>query len=197
MMPQRKPSASIPIRAFTSVDAWVAWLERNHANSAGVWVRLTKKSAGRGHIDYSDVLEAALCFGWIDGQRRAHDGRTFLQKFTPRTKRSIWSKINRQKAQALIKAGRMQPAGLLEVRRAKADGRWRAAYDSYAASEVPADLKAALAANSAAATAFAGLDSRNRYAILFRTQTAKRDETRARRIGQFIDMLARGERLYP
>ena len=195
-MSKRKSPTSTTPRIFKSSDSWTARLAKNHATSPGVWVRLTRKSAGRGHIDYAQVLDAALCYGWIDGQRKSHDERTFLQRFTPRGKRSIWSKINRQRALALIKAGRMQPAGLAEINRARADGRWAAAYDSYAAAAVPEDLKAALAANPAAATAFAGLDSRNRYAILFRTQTAKRAETRARRIAQFIQMLERGERLH-
>lgn len=188
---------SLPVRSFKTAAAWTAWLAQHHAASKGVWLRLTKKSAGRGHIEYAEVLDAALCFGWIDGLRKTNDERTFLQKFTPRSKRSVWSKINRAKALALIEAGRMHPAGLAEVKRAQADGRWDAAYDSYRSSAVPPDLAAALAVSPRAAAAFQALDSRNRYAILFRTQTAKRAETRARRIAQFIAMLARGERLYP
>lgn len=190
-----KPEA--PVRAFKSATDSESWLAKNHGTSAGLWLRLTKKSAGDGHIAYAEVLDAALCYGWIDGLRKSHDERTFLQKFLPRAKRSIWSKINREKALALVKSGRMKPAGLAEVERAKADGRWGRAYDSHATSRIPPDLAKRLKANPRAAAAFKALDSRNRYAILFRTQTAKRLDTRARRIEQFVAMLARGDRPYP
>jgi len=156
-----------------------------------------QKDAGKGHIHYADVLDLALCFGWIDGLRKSCDERTFLQKFTPRTKRSVWSKINREKALALIKAGRMRPGGLGEVERAKADGRWDAAYDSWKNATESPELKQALAKNRKAAAFFATLDSRNRYAIIFRLQTAARPETKAKRLKQFVDMLARNEKLYP
>lgn len=186
-----------PVRTFRSAADWEAWLTRNHATSPGIWLRLTKKSAGKGHIDYAAILDAALCHGWIDGLRKAHDERTFLQEFTPRARRSVWSKINKARALALVRQGRMTPAGLAEIERARADGRWNAAYDSYADSRPPPDLVRALKSNPRAARAFAALDSRNRYAILFRTQVARRPETRARRIEQFVAMLARGGRLHP
>ena len=195
--PRAQPSPPLPIRSFKSAREWSAWLAKNHTVSRGIVLRLTKKSAGPGHIDYAQILDAALCYGWIDGQRTSHDEKTFLQKFTPRARRSVWSKINRQKALALIKAGRMHASGLAEIERAKADGRWDAAYDSYATSTVPPDLQACLKASPRAAAHFATLDSRNRYAILFRTQTAKRPETRARRIALFVEMLAQGKRLHP
>ncbi len=197
MAAKGNPAPPVRARVFPSVAAWGAWLKKNHASLPGVWLRLTKKSAGRGHIEYGEVLDVALGHGWIDGQRRSCDERTFLQRFTPRTPRSIWSTINRDRAMMLMKAGRMHPSGLAEIERARRDGPWKAAYDSFSTARVPPDLAAALKANSRAAAAFAGLDSRNRYAILFRTQTAKRPETRARRIEQFVAMLARGERIYP
>jgi uncharacterized protein YdeI (YjbR/CyaY-like superfamily) len=144
-----------------------------------------------------EALHAALCFGWIDGQARGGDDSFYLQRFTPRRARSIWSKRNRDFVTALIESGRMQPAGLREVERAKADGRWDAAYDAPSTATVPDDLQAALDASPAAAELFAGLSSQNRYAILHRVQTAKKPETRARRIEKFVAMLARGETLYP
>ena len=138
----------------------------------------------------------ALCWGWIDGQKKSIDAHWWMQKFTPRAKRSIWSQVNRDKVQALIEAGRMRPAGLAEIERAKADGRWDAAYASASKAEVPADLQAALDAEPRAKAFFAKLDGTNRYAILFRTHQAKRPETRAKRIAQFVEMLARGETIH-
>ena len=158
---------------------------------------MAKKDSGIASVTHAEALEVALCYGWIDGQRKSEDERRFLQRFTPRTARSTWSKINRDKALKLIEEGRMQPAGLAEVERARADGRWEAAYDAQSVATVPPDLRAALDANPKAAAFFAKLDSRNRYAVLFRTQGAKKPETRARRIGQFVEMLAKGEKLYP
>ena len=148
-------------------------------------------------LSYDDALEEALCFGWIDGQVRRRDAVTYLQRFTPRRPRSTWSKRNTQLAERLVAEGRMQPAGLAEIERAKADGRWEAAYDGPAAIRVPADLTAALARNREALAAFEGLDAQNRYAVLYRIETARRPETRARRIAQFVDMLARGETPHP
>jgi len=158
---------------------------------------MAKKDSGIASVTHAEALEVALCYGWIDGQRKSEDERHFLQRFTPRTARSTWSKINRDKALKLIEEGRMQPAGLAEVERARADGRWEAAYDAQSVATVPPDLQAALDANPKAAAFFAKLDSRNRYAVLFRTQGAKKPETRARRIGQFVEMLAKGEKIYP
>ncbi|MEA2384691.1 MAG: hypothetical protein QOH72_4662 [Solirubrobacteraceae bacterium] len=184
-------------RAFASAEEWEAWLREHHDSTRGVWIKFARKGSGIPTVTYMEALHAALCFGWIDGQARGGDDSFYLQRFTPRRARSIWSKRNRDFVTALIESGRMQPAGLREVERAKADGRWDAAYDAPSTAAVPDDLQAALDANPAAAELFAGLKSRNRYAILHRVQTAKKPETRARRIEQFVAMLARGETLYP
>jgi uncharacterized protein YdeI (YjbR/CyaY-like superfamily) len=177
--------------------AWKRWLEQHHASAAGVWLRMAKKGSGIASVDYPQALEEALCHGWIDGQRKSDDDTYFQQRFTPRTQRSMWSRINRDKALKLIESGRMQAAGLAEVERAKADGRWDAAYEGAKAATVPPDLQAALDANAQAAKFFATLNAQNRYAVLFRTQGAKKPETRARRIEKFVEMLARGEKPYP
>ena len=184
-------------RAFASADEWEAWLRAHHDSTPGVWIKFARKGSGIPTVTYPEALHAALCFGWIDGQARGGDESFYLQRFTPRRSRSIWSKRNRDFATALIESGRMQPAGLREVQRAKADGRWDAAYDAPSTATVPDDLQAALEANPAAAEFFARLKGRNRYAILHRVQTAKKPETRARRIETFVAMLARGETLYP
>ncbi|MET3382885.1 YdeI/OmpD-associated family protein [Variovorax paradoxus] len=181
----------------TNAASWTRWLKRHHTTAAGVWLRIAKKDSGIASIDHPAALEEALCYGWIDGQRKSEDAQYFLQRFTPRTKRSIWSQINRTKVLKLIDEGRMQPAGLVEIERAKADGRWDAAYEAAGVATVPPDLQAALDANKKAAKFFATLDARNRYSVLFRTQGAKKPETRARRIAQFVEMLAKGEKIYP
>jgi uncharacterized protein YdeI (YjbR/CyaY-like superfamily) len=177
--------------------AWNRWLEQHHASAAGVWLRMAKKGSGVASVDYPQALEEALCHGWIDGQRKSDDATYFQQRFTPRTQRSMWSQINRDKVLKLIESGRMQAAGLAEVERAKADGRWDAAYEGAKAATMPPDLQAALDANAQAAKFFATLNAQNRYAVLFRTQGAKKPETRARRIEKFIEMLAKGEKPYP
>src|SRR5947209_5873051 len=159
---------SLPVRAFASADDWTAWLEENHATSQGVWVKIAKKASGIASVTYPDVLDMALCYGWIDGQRDALDADYFLQKFTPRRARSRWSKVNRDKVLKLTEQGAMQPAGLREVERAKADGRWDAAYDRQSVAQVPDDLQAALDENPAAQELFTRLSSQNRYAILYR-----------------------------
>ena len=187
----------LPTLAFPSADDWDAWLAENHAASDGLWIRIAKKASGIPTVAYPEVLEVAISHGWIDGQRRALDDTWFLQKFTPRRARSRWSKINREKAVALIEAGRMKPAGLLEVERAKADGRWDAAYESPRNISVPPDLQAELDADPRARKFFESLDSQNRYAILYRLQDAKRPETRARRLAQFVAMLKEGRKLHP
>lgn len=186
-----------PIVFFEQPGAWSDWLARNHASSRGVWLRMAKKASGIASINYQEALEVALMWGWIDGQKQSHDDTSWLQRFTPRGPKSIWSKINREKALALIAADKMKPAGLEEVERAKKDGRWEAAYDSQSRASVPDDLAAALAANPRAAEFFATLNSANRYAVLFRVQHAKKAETRARRIATFVEMLARHEKLHP
>jgi uncharacterized protein YdeI (YjbR/CyaY-like superfamily) len=187
----------LPTLRFTSKAAWRRWLAANHSSSPGIWMEIDKARTGSNSVNYAEALEVALCYGWIDGQKAAAGDATWLQRFTPRRPRSRWSRINRDKAEALIAARLMAPSGLAEVARAKEDGRWEAAYHGQAAATVPEDLAAALGANPAAATFFDDLDSRNRYAILYRVQDAKRPETRSRRIEMFVDMLARRETIYP
>jgi uncharacterized protein YdeI (YjbR/CyaY-like superfamily) len=187
----------LPQIAFPSAAAWERWLEDHHAESAGVWVKIAKKSTGIDSVHYPEVLETALCFGWIDGRRRALDERWFLQRFSPRRARSNWSRINREKAERLIAEGRMRPAGLAETERAQADGRWAAAYDGQRTIVVPDDLQRELDARPQAKAFFAGLSSQNRYAILYRLQDAKRPETRARRLAKFVAMLEAEEVLHP
>jgi uncharacterized protein YdeI (YjbR/CyaY-like superfamily) len=187
----------LPTLAFETPRAFSGWLARNHATSRGLWIKFAKTASGIVSITYPEALEAALCWGWIDGQNRRIDDTWYVQRFTPRGARSIWSKINCAKATALIEAGKMKPAGLAAIERAQQDGRWARAYDSPSRATVPDDLAAALARNARASAFFTGLDSQNRYAILHRVQTAKKPETRARRIAGFVKMLARREKLYP
>jgi uncharacterized protein YdeI (YjbR/CyaY-like superfamily) len=186
-----------PILSFRDKKAWLKWLDRNHAKSSGIWLRLAKKGTGVKSVTRDESLDVALCYGWIDGMAKSEGDEYWLQKYTPRTKRSIWSKRNREIVQRLIESGEMQPAGLAEIERAKADGRWDAAYDSPKNMAVPEDLEKALSRNKKARASFESLDSRNRFAILFRIHTAKKAETREKRIGQFIEMLARNEKIYP
>ena len=187
----------VPTLAFASARALDEWLARHHSTAAGVWMKLAKKGAGVASVTYAEAIEVALTWGWIDGQKRPHDDRHWLQKLTPRRAGSLWSKINRDKASALIAAGKMQPPGLAEVERARRDGRWDGAYDGARSATVPDDLAAALDRNARAKKRFATLDAANRYAILWRVQTAKKPETRARRIADLVAMLARGEVLHP
>ncbi|HEV3000065.1 MAG TPA: YdeI/OmpD-associated family protein [Solirubrobacteraceae bacterium] len=179
---------------FASAAELEAWLEAEHASSDGVWLEFAKKGSGVSSVTYPEAVELALCFGWIDGQlRKSHDERFYLRRFTPRRARSPWSKVNRDTAEALIAAGRMRPAGLAEVERAKADGRWDAAYAPQSTIEVPEDLQRALDASPAAAERFAGLTRSLRYSILWRVHDAKRPETRARRIADYVGRLERGD----
>jgi uncharacterized protein YdeI (YjbR/CyaY-like superfamily) len=171
-------------------------MEANHDSSEGVWLKLAKKGSGIPSVTLAEALEVCLCFGWIDGLRKALDDDYYLQRYTPRRPRSKWSKINVEKVEELTAAGRMRPAGLAEVERAKADGRWDAAYESPKRMGVPDDLERELAARPAAREFFEGLDSRNRYAILYGLNDAKRPETRARRLAKFVAMLEARERLY-
>jgi uncharacterized protein YdeI (YjbR/CyaY-like superfamily) len=187
----------IEARPFKTLKAWETWLRKNHAKSDGIWIRFGSKGSGIPSITYAEAVEGALCWGWIDGQRNKDEVEgTWLQKYTPRRKNSLWSKINRDKAEALIAAGRMRPPGLAEIERAKADGRWNKAYYGQKEATVPDDLAAALAANPRAAKFFETLDRVNRYAILFRIGNVKRAETRARKIAEFVAMLARGEKVH-
>ena len=182
---------------FESPAAWEAWLSEHHESSDGIWIKFAKKASGITSVTYKEVLPIALAHGWIDGQVKRIDDDWYRQRWTPRRARSVWSKINRAAAEAMIERGEMKPAGLREVERAKADGRWERAYDSPKTAEVPDDLRAALDADAAAAEFFAGLDSINRYAILHRIQGAKKPETRMRRIEQFVAMCGRGETVHP
>lgn len=186
----------LPILAFASPADWEAWLKEHHGSSKGLWLKIAKKGSGETTVTYAEALDVALCHGWIDGQKGALDEAFFVQRFTPRGPRSKWSKINREKAEALIKAKRMRPAGLAEVEAAKADGRWEAAYEGQRTITVPEDLQKELDASPKAAAFFATLSSVNRYAILYRIQDAKKPETRARRIEKFIGMLERGETVH-
>ena len=190
-------AADLETRAFASSEEWEAWLREHHDTAPGVWIKFARKGSGIPTVTYMEALHVALCFGWIDGQARAGDESFYVQRFTPRRARSIWSKRNVQFATELIESGRMQSAGLREVERAKADGRWDAAYDAPSTATVPDDLQAALDREPAAADFFTRLDANNRYAILHRLQDAKRPETRTRRLEQFVAMLARGETLHP
>jgi uncharacterized protein YdeI (YjbR/CyaY-like superfamily) len=187
----------LPTMPFASPADWEEWLEDNHAASDGVWIKMAKKDAGIESVRYPEVLESAICFGWIDGRREALDERHFLQRFTPRRSRSRWSRINREKAERLIAGGRMRAAGLAEVERAQADGRWEAAYEGQKRITVPDDLRRELDARPKAKAFFDELSSQNRYAILYRLQDAKKPETRARRLEKFTAMLEAGEGIYP
>ncbi len=187
----------LAIKSFAGSAEWRVWLEQNHASAAGVWIAIAKKGTGVDSVRYPEVLEEAICFGWIDGRRERHDDERFLQRFTPRRARSPWSRINREKAEALIERAAMAPAGLAEVERARADGRWERAYASQSAALVPEDLQRELDARPAAAATFAGLSSQNRYAILYRLDQARREETRARRLEKFVAMLEAGETIHP
>lgn len=189
-------TSDLPIRLFASPAEMESWLEDHHADSAGLWLKIAKKDSGLASVTYAEALELALCFGWIDSQKHGLDERHFLQRFTPRRPRGKWSRINREKAEALIAAGTMRPAGLAEVEAAKADGRWDAAYAGQRTAKVPTDLQRELGRNKAARDFFATLDSANRYAILYRLEDAKKPETRERRLRKFVGMLERGEKVH-
>jgi uncharacterized protein YdeI (YjbR/CyaY-like superfamily) len=176
---------------------WAIWLAKNHRVSEGIWLRIAKKAANAPSVIYAEAVDVALCYGWIDGQKQADNEHFWLQRFTPRSARSIWSKINRDKATKLMANGQMKEAGLKEIERAKNDGRWDAAYDSARTAEVPIDFQAALDRNAKAKAFFATLNSSNRYAVLFRIQAAKKIETRESRIQKFVQMLENHEKLHP
>ena len=182
--------------SFRSAAEWEGWLTDNHTRSDGLWIKIAKKATGIESVRYPEVLDSAICFGWIDGQRQALDEERFLQRFTPRRARSRWSRINRDTAERLTAEGRMRPAGLAEVERARDDGRWAAAYAGPKASAVPDDLLSELNASPRAKEFFEALSSQNRYAILYRLDEAKRPETRARRLAKFVAMLEAGESIH-
>jgi uncharacterized protein YdeI (YjbR/CyaY-like superfamily) len=187
---------TVPTISFAARADWAAWLTDHHEDSEGLWLKIAKKGSGVDSVTYAEAVEVALCHGWIDGQKRALDDAHWLQRFTPRKARSRWSRINRDKATELIERGEMRPAGLREVERAKADGRWDAAYAGARSATVPDDLQAALDADDRAREFFATLDGANRYAILYRVQDAKRPETRARRIEKYVAMLREHRKIH-
>ena len=181
---------------FKNAKAFETWLKKHHATQDGLWLKIAKRGADEPSVTYPEAVEVALCWGWIDGQKKRLDDQHFLQRFTPRRARSLWSKINVDKVTALIEAGRMQAPGQAQIDAAKADGRWAQAYDGARTSAVPEDLLAALEAEPKAKAFFATINATNRYAVLWRIQTAAKAETRAKRIAQLVEMLARGETLH-
>ena len=181
---------------FKSARAFETWLKKNHATSDGLWLKIAKRGAAEPSVTYFEAVEIALCWGWIDGQKKSLDDKHYLQRFTPRRARSIWSKTNVEKVAALIEAGRMQPPGHAQIDAAKADGRWDAAYDGARNVDVPPELAAALAKNKKARTFFETLDKANRYAVCWRVQTAKKPETKTKRVETLVAMLARGEKIH-
>lgn len=198
-MVKKKTAVPKPMvkRLFKSQSDWHAWLERNHEDPDGVWVHFAKKGSGAVTVTYDEALETALCFGWIDGQLRTHDEKTFVRKFTPRRARSIWSKVNRAKAERLIESGRMKPPGLRAIERAREGGEWDSAYDSSRTAAVTPEFQKALDKSKRAAAFFAKLDKTNRYAVLWRIQTARSADARAKRIAELIAMLEKQETFHP
>ena len=192
-----KNASDLPVMSFATWQDWEAWLKEHHADTNGVWLKIGKKGTGISSVSYAEALDCALCYGWIDGQKASFDEQYWLQKFTPRGPRSMWSKVNCNKVAALIAEGRMQPAGLRQVELAQADGRWDLAYDSQSKITVPADFQSELDKNSQAQEFFNTLNSVNRYAILRRIQIAKKPETRSARVQKYIEMLLNRQKLYP
>ena len=185
-----------PAMAFASAAAFRQWLTRHHAGHSGIWLKIAKKASGLPTVTYAQAVDEALCFGWIDSQKKTFDATTFLQKFTPRGKRSVWSKLNVGHVSRLEKQGRMKPAGLAAVAAAKADGRWAAAYHSFSTATMPEDFLTALAREPEARAFFDTLNKTQRYSFFFRITTAKKTETRTKRIAEFVTMLKRGEKLH-
>lgn len=187
---------SYPIVAFEDISSWARWLEQNHDKASGVWIRFFKKATEITSITYDEALDEALCYGWIDGQVKAYDKKSWLQKFTPRRIRSMWSKRNIEHITRLTQLGKMKEAGLKEVEKAKADGRWNAAYDSPSNMTVPKDFLKELSKNKIAKAFFESLNKTNTYAIVWRLQTAKKPETRKRRMKVILDMLTNEEKFH-
>ena len=192
-----KKAETLPIISFETQQGWERWLTEHHTDTDGLWLKIAKKEAGISSVNYAEALESAICYGWIDGQKASFDDKYWLQKFTQRRAKSIWSKVNCTKALALIAEGRMQPAGIRQVELAQADGRWESAYESQSKITIPDDFQKELDNNPKAQEFFTTLNSVNRYAILFRIQTAKKPETRSARISTFIEMLSNNQKLYP
>ena len=192
-----RPKLALPIVSFRSARDWEKWLAKRHADSSGVWLRIGKKGSSKQSLTYAEALDGALCFGWIDSQKRAHDASSWLQKFGPRKPGSGWSRINTRHVERLRRAGRMKSAGLKEIEAAKRDGRWKRAYDSPKAARPPADFLKMLENNKGAKAFFATLEKRNTYAITYRLQTAKKPETRRARMRAIVEMLAKGKKFHP
>ncbi len=187
---------TLPILEYKTAKSFETWLEKHHANSSGIWMKIFKKDSGIKSISYAEALDVALCYGWIDGQKNAYDELAYLQKFCPRREKSIWSKINIGHVERLINSGRMKAAGLMEVEKAKADGRWEKAYDSPSNMTIPEDFLNELTKNKKAEEFFKGLNKTNLFAIGFRLQTAKKQETREKRMKEIIEKLARAEKFH-
>ncbi len=192
-----KKSDNLEVLSFDTQQDWEAWLKEHHADTRGIWLKIAKKEARAPSVSYAEALEGALCYGWIDGQKAAFDDKYWLQKFTQRGAKSIWSKVNCGKAEALIAEGRMQPAGLRQVEQAKSDGRWERAYESQSKITIPADFQSELDKNPKAKDFFSTLDNANRYAFLFRIHAAKKPETRSAKIQKFVEMLNKQQKLHP
>ena len=190
------PIDDAEVHLFASAGEWHAWLRKHHAKTTGIWLRIGKKNSGLATLTYDDAVETALCHGWIDAIRKSYDGFSFVQRFTPRKPRSIWSQVNRDRVRALIEAGAMLPAGLAAVEVAKANGEWDRAYSPASTITEPKDLLAALRKHPRAKAFYATLNAQNRFAILHRLEKAAKPETRARRLAQFVEMLERKEALY-
>jgi uncharacterized protein YdeI (YjbR/CyaY-like superfamily) len=188
--------SDLPILAFETSKELIDWLDKNHTDISGIWLRLFKKNSGVKTITYLEALEAALCYGWIDSQVKKYDDKSYVQKFTPRRSISIWSKINTERIKRLIKEGKMKPAGLAQVEQAKKDGRWDKAYDSPSNITLPEEFLKALEKDKKAQTFFKTLNKTNTYAIAWRLQTAKKPETKARRMTEILAMLAKGEKFH-
>ncbi len=186
----------LTVKEFKTQAAWEKWLEKNHAKSPGVWMRFYKKASGVKSMNYDQALDGALCYGWIDGQTNKYDDVSWVQRFTPRRPRSIWSKRNVGHVDRLTKAGKMTPAGQAQIDAAKADGRWAIAYDSHSTMEIPEDFLKALAKNKKALAFFESLNKANLYSIAFRLQTAKKPETREKRMKQILEMMKNGEKFH-
>ena len=184
-----------PTKSFRTQQAWEAWLKKNHKKSAGIWLRIFKKNSGVKTITYAEALDVALCYGWIDGQKKAHDEISWIQKFTPRRPKSMWSKRNKEHIARLIEARKMQQAGLTQVEAAKTDGRWEQAYDSPSTMQVPEDFLKAVAKNKKAYAYFKTLKKSSIYTIAWRLQTAKKPETREKRLKMLLEKLAKGEKI--
>jgi uncharacterized protein YdeI (YjbR/CyaY-like superfamily) len=190
-------TTDLPVIAFKTPKELERWLRTNHAKSEGIWLNFAKKDSGIPSVTYLEALDVALCYGWIDGQAKPFDASSWLQRFTPRRARSRWSQRNTEKAEALIAAGRMAPAGMAQVKAAQADGRWAAAYDRQSSAQVPPELEKALRNNAKARAFFATLRGVNRYALVYRIQVAKKPETKERLAAKFAAMLAKCETFYP